>query len=350
MRPVITVIVMILAASAWASDLGSQSPPKSPSSATPNIPGSSRQGGDTIATAFPIPALPYLDTGTTTGYADDYDEFCPIDGSAPDVVYAYLPTADEAITVDLCGSNYDTKIEIYDDALNFVACNDDFYFDAACGVYTSKIMRANLSANRTYYIVVDGYGPAHGDYVLAVTIFEPCVVDRPAEGVSEGEPPLQDDYVDLWNGGCFVEPGHPFQAITGNETGMATLCGVGGWYTSGWQEFRDTDWFTLEMGTAGAIEVTIDAEESTLIFELSPQDCETVGVAQQAATECGLPATMTITGYEPATTVWFWTGSSFFAQPNWIENEYDYVLWFSGLETGVATESTTWSTVKALYE
>jgi hypothetical protein len=342
---------MILAAPALASDLGNQAPPKPPSVATPNVHDPARQGGDTIATAFPIAALPYLDTGTTTGYADDYDEVCPYAGStSPDVVYAYMVPVDELVVIDLCGSSFDTKVYVYDEDLHLVACNDDYYIAGSCGVYTSKIARADLEANRTYYIVVDGYGTAHGQYVLAVSVLQPCPFDCPAGSVPEGEPPLHDGYVDLWNGGCFVEPDHPFQVIIGNDEGMLTLCGVSGRYTSQGNQLRDTDWFTLTMGSTGAIVVTIDAEVSTGLFELLPQDCATVGVAQMADAECGEPATLTITGYEPGATVWIWVGWSFWDQLYWADNDYDYALWFSGLEAGVATEPTTWSALKALYD
>ena len=46
-----------------------------------------RQGGEDIASAFYVSSLPFNDTGTTTGYNDDYDEVCPYSGStSPDVV------------------------------------------------------------------------------------------------------------------------------------------------------------------------------------------------------------------------------------------------------------------------
>ncbi|MFQ5499880.1 MAG: hypothetical protein ACE5FH_09425, partial [Candidatus Zixiibacteriota bacterium] len=48
-----------------------------------------KQGGDDIATATVIPSLPYSNTGTTDGYADDYDETCPYNApGSPDVVYS----------------------------------------------------------------------------------------------------------------------------------------------------------------------------------------------------------------------------------------------------------------------
>ena len=61
-----------------------------------------RQGGDTCATATTISTLPYTDTGTTSGYADNYDpsaalDSCPYNPSAAaDVVYQYTPTGEHA--------------------------------------------------------------------------------------------------------------------------------------------------------------------------------------------------------------------------------------------------------------
>ena len=56
---------------------------------------------------------------------------------------------------------------------------------------------------------------------------------------------------------------------------------------------------------------------------------------------------MTIPG--PANTpVWFWVGPTTFAPPAGAGPMYDYVVWF---DYGViATEGTTWGTLKALYE
>ena len=70
-------------------------------------------GGDTFATALPITSTPFTGTGSTVGYANDYDEFCGTGlGSAPDVVYAFTPPATGYFRFDLCGSLYDTKLNI----------------------------------------------------------------------------------------------------------------------------------------------------------------------------------------------------------------------------------------------
>ena len=72
-----------------------------------------RQGGEDMASAVPIDEMPFNDTGNTSDNLDDYDEICPYGGSiSPDVVYSYTPLNDEVLTIDLCGSSYDTKVYV----------------------------------------------------------------------------------------------------------------------------------------------------------------------------------------------------------------------------------------------
>ena len=124
--------------------------------------------------------------------------------TAPDVVYKLQVTSDVLVDIDLCGSGYDTKVYVYREDLALVACNDDSYFDGLCGVYVSKIENLSLDPAVKYFLVIDGYGISAGDYVLQVGFSPPppCVVPCPSGASVEGEPPLVQDYVDNWNGGC----------------------------------------------------------------------------------------------------------------------------------------------------
>jgi hypothetical protein len=345
----VLALVLGMVGIAAAADTGNMAPIKS----TPVVPDNpinpDRQGGDTFATATVIGSLPYSDTGTTAGYANNYDEICPYSGStSPDVVYVYTPGGVEAANIDLCGSGYDTKLYVYDaNTLALVACNDDYYSDAVCGVFVSALFGVVLNPGTPYYIVVDGYGGSFGSYVLTVDAepFEPCVIDCPAGGFPEGEPPLADGYVDNYNGGC-NSAGFPFQNLTGDGAGNLTLCGVSGWYVGpNGGSYRDTDWFIATFGPAGVIDMTMDAEGEMYFFELGPQDCGSVGVIQLPIAGPCLENYMTVVG-APGSVSWIWAGSTSFTGGE----DIDYVIWFSGLDAGVATENTSWSSMKALFE
>jgi len=344
--------VLALVGVAGTADLDNQPPLKTVSSFPENVSDPARQGGDTIFDAFVIAGIPFSDTGTTAGFTDDYDEVCPYSGStSPDVVYRFTPSYDAWPTVDLCGSSYDTKLYISDPSLDLVACNDDYYFDDTCGMYVSRLENVPLQAGEDYYIVIDGYGGDYGDYVLDVVEYSVSFPPCPDDGVPEGEPTLVNEYVDTYNGGCnSPESGTPFQALTGDDQGEIILCGVTGWYLVAGSDHRDSDWFLLVMGPDGGIGITADGEYATYVFELAPPDCETVVVVQQIQVGPVVPGTMTITGYAPGEVVWLWVGPTTFTPPSGpAPQEYDYLLWLSGLEVPVATEAASWSAVKALY-
>lgn len=341
-------IVFALAMVSWAVsadiDTGSRRPAKSPTAVIPNIPNPERQGGDTIADAVLISELPYYNTGTTTGYTNDYDEACPYtDSTAPDVVYEIIPPGDANLVIDMLGSTYDTKIYLYDEDLELVACNDDFYSD-----YVSKLEDIPVEAGARYYLVIDGYGEAHGDYVLNVVEYEPCVLDCPSGAQLEGEPPLVDGYLDAYNGGCnFPEFGYPFQDLYGDDQGELVFYGVSGWYLTDGSNNRDTDWFVVNIGAGGVVELTTDAELPTWVFHL-PLDCNQPSTIENIMVGACDPGAMTISG-SPGSFAWLWIGSTTFTPPSDV-NAYNYVIHFSGLAPQpVTTQAATWTTVKSLF-
>lgn len=120
-------------------------------SCTPCTPPTSLPG-ETCAVAIPIPALPFTDSGTTVGYANNYDYACPYTGStSPDVVYAYTPAVNEALKINLCDSEYDTKVYVYEDLCCNppIACNDDD--TTVCTLaYRSYLTCVPVQAGHTY--------------------------------------------------------------------------------------------------------------------------------------------------------------------------------------------------------
>jgi hypothetical protein len=307
-----------------------------------------RQGGDHPEDAVTIPSLPFTTSGTTTGMDDDFAFPCPygLSGWAPDVFYVYEPASDVTVLIDLCGSHYDSCVYLVDAyTLQVIACNDDFYFDDECGEYTSRIEAAGLEGGGRYYVIVDGYTQAHGDYQLLMDAWAEVDVQCPAEAMVEDEPPLHSNYQDTYNGGCNSPMfGYPMQEL---PAGGVQFCGRSGWYTFEWSPYRDTDWLVVPFDTSGSYEVTLLAEVNTYAFELGPQDCDTFGILQQIASEMGAPASFTVTG-APGAVVWLWVGPMQYQAPNWWpEDEYDYLLTITG--NPVQTEPASWGRVKALF-
>jgi hypothetical protein len=134
------------------------------------------QGGDNIATAYPIPYAPFDDSGTTVGHTDDYHGNCGSDNGAPDIVYSYIPASFEILTIALCqSSNYDTRLYIFDGSpSNVIACNDD-YCSNQYSDFVSALNCIEFLPGHTYYIVVDGYGTASGQYSIDINYPVPGV-------------------------------------------------------------------------------------------------------------------------------------------------------------------------------
>jgi hypothetical protein len=162
------------------------------------------QGGETCASATVISALPYCDSGTTTGHIDDYSPppGCTSSSSAPDVVYAYTPTVNQLVSVSLCGSSFNTVLHIWggcpDQGVAPVCCNDDDPFCNPVPSQTSCCRGIQMQAGTTYYIVVDGAGTSSGAYQIRVDVgpncpSQPCgssgcVVNCPPGATQENEP------------------------------------------------------------------------------------------------------------------------------------------------------------------
>ncbi|NTV03773.1 hypothetical protein HGA89_02485 [bacterium] len=355
---IVMLLILAITGTAMAQDLSNHR--NIPAKNTPIVqyisPENTRQGGEDILSALAIVGLPYSDSGTTIGYADDYDVACPYSGStSPDVVYSYTPMTDLVLTVDLCGSDYDTKAYIIDDMMNVVGCNDDFYYDATCGVYVS-LAEGLLTAGTTYYVIIDGYGGDFGNYQLYVTGEEPCLeVVCPADAVPEGEPTLYDGYVDEYNSGCNGELGN-FMTIdwTNDEDGVAPydgyawLCGVSGWHLGPLgEEFRDTDWYSVTALNTGMMEVSVESLYPTYLFKLAPTDCALADVELQANPVCGTPGVLSF----PVTAgevVWLWVGPTEFTGPVY---EFPYFMTVTNnVFNSVSNEDMNWGQVKSLFK
>lgn len=105
-------------------------------------------------------------TGTTTDATNDGFSSCGISGSSPDKWYVYSPSSGGLVTLDLCGSNYDTVLAVHDRCPGAgsqeIACNDD-----DCGPQSR--LQFFVTGGSDYYIRVTGFSNSIGNYVLNLT-------------------------------------------------------------------------------------------------------------------------------------------------------------------------------------
>jgi hypothetical protein len=119
-----------------------------------------------------IVALPYVSVSTTFSARNDfYNCVCPY---SKDVFYHYTPPCDMTITVSLCGSSYDTGLEVLETIFGscvwwpmMVACNDN---NPACPDSLNSQLTFEARANTTYLIDIHGAQLSScGGYNLTVT-------------------------------------------------------------------------------------------------------------------------------------------------------------------------------------
>ncbi len=172
------------------------------------------QGGDNINTAFVINSLPFSDTGTTTGYTNDYTGNCGTDTGAPDVVYSFTPTDFTIVMVFLCaGTNFDTRLYIFEDSPdNIIACNDDFCSNQY-SEFISGISCLPLEPGHTYYFVIDGYNNYSGHYTFDLTLSPPQAESISGHVFEAGQGPLSGATVRI------LQDGSPVWEDTTNAEG-----------------------------------------------------------------------------------------------------------------------------------
>jgi hypothetical protein len=168
---------------------------------------------------------------------------------------------------------------------------------------------------------VDDQRTPGGEQTPVIDPAEPCVVTCPPGGQAEGEPPCEDDYYDVYNGGCQQIGWTPIYAEAG---GCGTICGRSCTFAyNGSTGYRDTDWYTTA-ALGGQVTATCTAEfpvqlillrASCLNFEYvytQGEPCETVSLTWDFAAD---------------EETWVWVGPSVFTGVP----ESDYVLEVCGV-------------------
>jgi hypothetical protein len=98
---------------------------------------------------------------------------CSAEGSAPDIWFSFVPLANETVSIDTCGSSFDTTLSVFQ-ASNCatvgaaLACNDDASPACAENVYNSRIT-VGVFAGTNYFIRVSGWNGAFGSVRLTIT-------------------------------------------------------------------------------------------------------------------------------------------------------------------------------------
>jgi hypothetical protein len=307
---------------------------------------------DLVADAVDMVSLPFSDADNLWNYADDINFGY---GTSPDAVYKFTPDFDGCITVDLCGSNYDSMVWVVDEAMTIVAWNDD---GAACDLYQSQIAWMNVYSGVLFYYVVDGYGGSAGQYVIDVFTRDcPPPVECPPGAILEGEP-CSDPYDDEYDSGCNGAT-YPFFDLLCGE-GQLVVCGTTfNHYDYEGIGLRDTDWYMLADLGPDPQEITAssyyESTGSLYMIEIGPPRCDGV-VAIPAGVHLGSRELATITHVcDPALGEFAIFQSKNYYDGTWYvctdPESWPYVLWVDGYcPDPVPTETQTWGGVKNLFK
>src|SRR5205823_3403588 len=112
-------------------------------------------------------------SGTTSGTTSQAGS-CGSSGTSPERVFQWTPTVSGTATIQTCGgsTSYDTVLYVRSGACGTgseiaLGCNDDACADATGANRASRIT-PTVTAGQTYYIFVDGFGGAQGNFTLTV--------------------------------------------------------------------------------------------------------------------------------------------------------------------------------------
>ncbi len=289
-----------------------------------------RTVGDTLEDPFLLPPIPCVVEGSTAGFNDDYDEACPYSGSvAPDVVYQAELADGMRLELDLCGSQYDTKVYVMNASEEVVGCNDDAYFDEICGMYVSRLFTEALPASgNPYAIVVDGYGDSSGSYTMSVSEFviEPPDLTLYSEywwAELENEPTLKPGYEDDFNSGC-LGPSQNFSYLFGLSHYHQSFRGRTGWFVE--EGTRDQDWIVVNLLEAQQIVYTLHAQYPTVLARLQDGHCDYPEIIESVICGPDAPAQITVDFNGPYVTDYLIVYPHNLNPESYPRGEYNYYL------------------------
>ena len=125
--------------------------------------------GDDCAAAIPVNEVVDLPFSTNAPITvSGVNPSCGGGTNPYDIWYAYTPSGTGMATFDLCGSNYDTRLAIWDGCGGSqLACNDDD--GPSCSGLQSSI-EMEVTGGVTYYVQVGGYNANRGTGDLTISL------------------------------------------------------------------------------------------------------------------------------------------------------------------------------------
>ncbi|MFO0833258.1 MAG: LamG domain-containing protein [Phycisphaerales bacterium] len=110
---------------------------------------------------------------TTGATRAGFNGSCASEGSAPDIWFSFTPIATENITIDTCGSSFDTTLNVYAASscaalTTSIACNDDASPSCPDNPRASRV-NVNVAAGQNYFIRVSGWNGAFGSVRMTIT-------------------------------------------------------------------------------------------------------------------------------------------------------------------------------------
>jgi hypothetical protein len=154
----------------------------------------SQQPNDDCASATPavVGSNPF---STLCATNDGAFGACAASTTTPDVWFTYTPACNGTMTIDLCGSNYDTALSVLTGAcgaLTEAACNDDSGPNGPCPFTLQSYVSMQVSAGTTYRIRIAGFAGSTGSGTMTIGQSCGCDTDYTCDGNAD-----QDDVTAL---------------------------------------------------------------------------------------------------------------------------------------------------------
>jgi hypothetical protein len=143
---------------------------------------------NSCATPVTVAAGGTYTTSTCAATTDGPTTGSCISNMTKDVWYRYTPTFDGTLSLDTCGSTFDTILAVYPGSscpgtqVSAIACNDDAAGSGPCASGFTSYLSVGVTAGQSYMIRAGGYSNDAGDLTLHVNFQRSCSADYNNDG------------------------------------------------------------------------------------------------------------------------------------------------------------------------